>query len=104
MLKVSAKLMDRPVLLIGLGSVSDQPHCADESPKGVIEPPCSELRHERQRSVVLCGVLPKGQFSAAGTSRTRASFVKAISSRGLFVRRKESGIGQSDQFIGGVAQ
>ena len=84
-----AKLMDRAVLLFGLGKVSDQSHCAEKSAKGVIESSGVDLRREGQRFVVLRGFPSKGQFNAAGATRSGAAFVEAIPSHRLLVGRNE---------------
>jgi hypothetical protein len=95
--------MDRGVLLFGLGQVSDQSYRAEKSAKGVIESPGVDLCREGQRLVALREFPSQGQFNAAGATRSGAAFVEAIPSHRLLTGRNEGGIGQSDEFIGGVA-
>ena len=88
MLELLAKLMDRGVLLFGLGKVSDQPHRAEKSAKGVIESSGVDLRRESQRLVVLRAFPSQGQFNAAGATCSGATFVEAIPSHRLLVREE----------------
>src|SRR5688572_14450588 len=103
MLELLAKLMNRTVMLFGLGKVSDQPYRAEKPAKGVIESSRIDLRRESQRCVVLRELPLQGQFKAAGASRSGAAFVETVPSHRLLAERNECGIGQSDQFIAGEA-
>ena len=72
-----AKLVDRSVLLFGMGKVSDQSHRTEKSAKGVIESSGVDLRRESQWLVVLRGFPSQGQFNSAGAPRSGAAFVEA---------------------------
>ena len=98
-----AKSINRSVLLFWLGKVSDSSHRAEKSAKGGIESSGTDLRRESQRLVVLCGFPSQGKFKTAGVSRSGAAFVEAIPSQRLLAGRNEDGIGQSDEFVRGVA-
>ena len=103
MLELLAKLMNRTVVLFGLGKVSNQSHRAEKPAKGVIESSSIDFRRECQRYVVLRELPLQGQFKAAGASRSGAAFVETVPSHRLLAEWNERGIGQSDEFVAGEA-